>query len=129
MRTPRAIAMKSTKSNSPSGKRPRVDPMTIATEAEKLISVGKTFSIRPEKIRISANAIAAENGEAYSAQGVIRDVIYLGMHTRYLVTLDSGMDMIVVQQNLETNSDETVGSRGSRVNLVWDKQHIRYLSV
>jgi putative spermidine/putrescine transport system ATP-binding protein len=99
------------------------------TEAEKMIGIGKAFSIRPEKIRISANAIAAENGEAYTAQGVIRDVIYLGMHTRYLVTLDSGMDMIVVQQNLETNSDETVGSRGSRVNLVWEKQHIRYLSV
>jgi len=52
-------------------------------------------------------------------------VIYLGMHTRYLVTLDTGEDMTVIQQNLATTSMDVLAARGQRVKLIWQREHSR----
>ena len=40
--------------------------------------------------------------------GVVRDVVYVGMVTRYIVDLDSGGELVVVRQNLETSSQEAL---------------------
>src|ERR687886_745341 len=52
------------------------------------------FTVRPEKIRMKADG-AGPDGES----GVIRDVVYAGMFTRYHVALDGGGELIVVRQN------------------------------
>jgi hypothetical protein len=52
-------------------------------------------------------------------------VIYLGLYTRYLVELDGGGDLVVVQQNLSSTSMEVMRARGQEVRLVWKKEHIR----
>jgi hypothetical protein len=36
-----------------------------------------------------------------SLDGVVRDVVYLGLYTRYLVEIDGGVDLVVVEQNLK----------------------------
>jgi putative spermidine/putrescine transport system ATP-binding protein len=82
----------------------------------------KAFSVRPEKIRICPeNTPIPDN--SYGTAGKIRDVIYLGVHTRYLVELDEGADLSVIEQNLQTTSAEIQQARGRRVTLIWDKAH------
>lgn len=83
-----------------------------------------TFSIRPEKIRMQA-AGSPVGPAMYSIEGTVRDVVYLGMHTRYLVELADGGDLTVVQQNLDTTSMDVLAARGRRVQLVWLREHNR----
>jgi putative spermidine/putrescine transport system ATP-binding protein len=45
------------------------------------------------------------------------------MVTRYIVDLDSGGRLVVVQQNLETSSQEALEARGKRVRLEWRPEH------
>ncbi len=94
--------------------------------AEKLTGSAQTFSIRPEKIRMIAPETPV-SGEVCEAQGTIRDVIYLGMYTRYLVELSAGGDLTVVQQNLEATSMDALATRGNPVKLIWDKSNNRPL--
>jgi putative spermidine/putrescine transport system ATP-binding protein len=84
----------------------------------------QTFAIRPEKIRILEPSAAVPEG-MYTALGRIRDVVYLGMHTRYLIELEGGGDMTVVEQNLDTSSLEAAVARGRAVRLVWQPSHNR----
>jgi putative spermidine/putrescine transport system ATP-binding protein len=94
--------------------------------AEKLTGTSQTFSIRPEKIRM-ATSEATVSGDFCEALGTIRDVIYLGINTRYLVELDAGGDLTVVQQNLEATSMDALSTRGNRVKLIWNKSNNRPL--
>jgi putative spermidine/putrescine transport system ATP-binding protein len=82
-----------------------------------LVRDGRRFTVRPEKIQMSFDG--AGGGEP----GHIRDVVYVGMFTRYIVELDSGGELTVVRQNLETSSSEALESRGRRVRLEWRPEH------
>ena len=87
--------------------------------AEALTGLPGTFTVRPEKIRLAAPDTPPPPGYC-RALGRIRDVVYLGMHTRYLVELDAGGDLTVVEQNLATTSMEALAARGRPVALLWD---------
>jgi hypothetical protein len=52
-------------------------------------------------------------------------VVYLGLYTRYIVELDQGVDLTVVEQNLNTTSMEALSARGRRVRLFWRREHNR----
>jgi putative spermidine/putrescine transport system ATP-binding protein len=78
---------------------------------------GRRFTVRPEKIQMHFDGTSS--GEA----GHIRDVVYVGMFTRYIVELDSGGELTVVRQNLETSSQEALESKGRRVRLEWRPEH------
>ncbi|HEX9379214.1 MAG TPA: ABC transporter ATP-binding protein [Gaiellaceae bacterium] len=78
---------------------------------------GRKFTVRPEKIRMHFDE--ARDGEP----GRIRNVVYVGMFTRYVVELDSGGELTVVRQNLETSSQDALESRGRRVRLEWRPEH------
>jgi putative spermidine/putrescine transport system ATP-binding protein len=83
---------------------------------------GKSFAIRPEKIRMTdAGAAPARGGNAET--GRIREVVYAGMVTRYLVDLDGGGELQVVLQNLETSSGEAREAKGRAVLLEWRPEH------
>jgi putative spermidine/putrescine transport system ATP-binding protein len=90
--------------------------------ARKITASPMTFSVRPEKISIQSPEQRAPDGYC-SVEGDVRDVIYLGIHTRYLIELDSGEDLTVVEQNRDTTSMEVLSARGRRVRLVWDSVH------
>jgi putative spermidine/putrescine transport system ATP-binding protein len=83
---------------------------------------GRRFTVRPEKIRMLDESEPARAGETVEPGG-IRDVVYVGMFTRYIVELDSGGELTVVRQNLETSSQEALESRGRRVRLTWRPEH------
>ncbi len=81
-----------------------------------------TFTVRPEKIRLAEPDYEAASDES-SARGRIRKVIYLGPETRYVVELDAGADLIVVEQNLATYSSDTLQQEGKAVRLTWKRLH------
>jgi putative spermidine/putrescine transport system ATP-binding protein len=93
---------------------------------------GRRFTIRPEKIRMTDEA--AGEGESGSGRrldgarpgaeaGTVREVVYVGMVTRYVVDLDGGGELVVVRQNLETSSQEALSEQGKRVRLSWRPEH------
>ena len=84
--------------------------------------LGRTFTVRPEKIRMTADGGTRRDDEN-AVTGRIRDVVYAGMFTRYVVDLDDGDELVVVRQNLETSSAEALDQRGRRVLLEWSPEH------
>jgi putative spermidine/putrescine transport system ATP-binding protein len=86
------------------------------------------LTVRPEKIHMQPPDWPAPALDQCSVEGRIRDVVYLGMYTRYLVELDGETDLTVVQQNLQTTSMDVRSARGRRVRLTWDRAHNRRLA-
>ena len=91
--------------------------------ARSVLGRAGTFTVRPEKIRLALPDVTAGDGEV-AADGVVRDVQYLGSDTRYLVQLDAGADLVVTEQNLTTTSMDALASRGRRVRLLWRSEHV-----
>jgi putative spermidine/putrescine transport system ATP-binding protein len=74
---------------------------------------GRTFTVRPEKIRVLGEDAA--EGEP----GRIRAAVYVGPFTKLVVALDRGGELTVVEQNLETSSSDVHEMEGRRVRLLW----------
>ncbi len=91
--------------------------------ARRLTGSEQTFSIRPEKIHLGFANQAVADG-VISVDGVVRDVVYLGLYTRYLVEIEGGIDLVVVAQNLKTTSMDVLSAKGQKVKLSWHKDHI-----
>jgi len=79
---------------------------------------GRRFTVRPEKIRILMDGDSPAAGADVEG-GTIRDVVYVGMLTRYIVALDAGGELMVVRQNLETSSQDVLEAKGKTVRLEW----------
>jgi putative spermidine/putrescine transport system ATP-binding protein len=92
------------------------------TTAEALLGRAGTFTVRPEKIRLTEPGAAILDGDVV-ADGTVRNVQYLGSDTRYVVTLDLGAELVVTQQNLSTTSVDALARRGQRVRLLWEAAH------
>src|SRR5262245_29775971 len=74
---------------------------------------GRRFTVRPEKIHLLP-------GEAAEGEpGVVRAAVYLGTMTRFIVDLDRGGELSVLQQNLQVSSQDVHAMEGSRVRLAW----------
>ncbi|HZP90439.1 MAG TPA: ABC transporter ATP-binding protein [Actinomycetota bacterium] len=94
-------------------------------EAARLIAGSPSaFTIRPEKIHL-ADPEAEVGPDQCSATGRVDEVVYLGALTRYIVSLDVGAELVVVQQNLSTSSMEALQVRGRPVRLIWSRQNNR----
>jgi putative spermidine/putrescine transport system ATP-binding protein len=78
---------------------------------------GRHITIRPEKIKLLEDGAEPRPG-AHSENGRIRDVVYVGSVTRYVVDLDQGGQLVVVRQNLEP-AEDLRGAEGDRVRLAW----------
>jgi putative spermidine/putrescine transport system ATP-binding protein len=84
------------------------------------------FTVRPEKITMGD--LDAEVGlEDCTATGHVREVVYLGAVTRYIVDLDGGGTLVVLQQNLTTSSMEALQVRGRAVRLTWRRGSNRHV--
>ena len=97
----------------------------LAGEAARAIAgTDHAFTVRPEKIRLVEREDRPQRGES-SATGTVKDVVYLGALTRYIVSLDVGGELVVIQQNLAVSSMEALRVRGRALRLVWDRAHNR----
>ncbi|MBB2943081.1 putative spermidine/putrescine transport system ATP-binding protein [Actinoplanes lutulentus] len=83
--------------------------------ARTLFGRAGTFSVRPEKINLR---------KAQETNGVVAEVIYAGPVTRYVVDLDAGARVVVVEQNRRTGTAALSELRGQRVRLDWLDEHV-----
>jgi len=84
---------------------------------------GRRVTVRPEKIRMLAEDAPDGAGRADTATGTVREVVYLGPVTRYIVELDEGRTLVALRQNLDTSAGQALEERGRRVRLAWDPDH------
>jgi putative spermidine/putrescine transport system ATP-binding protein len=89
--------------------------------ARSVLGVPGRFTVRPEKIRIVA-ADSLVGPDDYSTLGTVREVVYLGPQTRYVVAIAGGVELVVSEQNLNSSAD-ALAQRGRQVRLVWQRQH------
>jgi putative spermidine/putrescine transport system ATP-binding protein len=78
---------------------------------------GIRITVRPEKIVLLDDGQQPASGSQVEA-GRIRDVIYAGVLTRYVVDLDAGGELVVARQNAESPA-RVRDSRGDRVRIAW----------
>jgi putative spermidine/putrescine transport system ATP-binding protein len=100
----------------------------IASEAaQALLGQRGRFAIRPEKIRLGepTDKVGADE---HSALGKIKNVVYLGAETRFIIALDMGGDLMVTQQNLKESSMEALSAQGRVVRLTWKRVHVLTLA-
>src|SRR5574339_612339 len=84
--------------------------------ARRITGSDEMFSIRPEKIHLdTTNDKPAK--DMFCIDGVVRDVVYLGLFTRYLIEIEGGSDLVVIVQNLKTTSMDVLSARGQQVRL------------
>ena len=98
-------------------------------EGEPAIAItGKAdaFTVRPEKIAMVEPGTDV-HPEDCTATGHVREVVYLGAVTRYIVSLDVGSTLVVLQQNLTTSSMEALQVQGKAVRLVWRADSNRHV--
>jgi len=95
--------------------------------ARAVIGADGIFTVRPEKIRMADPDHAVGDDEA-SVRGTVREVVYIGPDTRYIVQLDTGGELVVTQQNLETSSMEALTAHGRPVRLIWKRRHVLSLA-
>ncbi|WP_067463226.1 ABC transporter ATP-binding protein [Actinomadura macra] len=82
--------------------------------------------VRPEKIHVEApgGSTAGEPGSGdRHAFGTVAEVVYAGAVTRFVVDLESGDRVVVLQQNLSTSSMDVMRHRGARVRIAWHEAH------
>jgi putative spermidine/putrescine transport system ATP-binding protein len=91
--------------------------------ARRITGSPEMFSIRPEKIHLDPNHGEPGN-DMLCIDGVVRDVVYLGLFTRYLVEIEDGSDLVVIEQNLKTTSMDVLAAKGRKVRLHWHKDHM-----
>ena len=84
---------------------------------------GRTFTVRPEKIRMLGQGEA----DASAVEGTVREVAYLGPVTRYVVELDRAETLVVLRQNIDTSATQASEQRGRRVRLAWRAEDARLL--
>ncbi len=84
------------------------------------------FTVRPEKIAM-AGPEAPVGPDDCTATGHVQEVVYLGAVTRYIVELDGGGTLVVLEQNLKTSSMEALQVRGRAVRLVWKRSSNRHV--
>jgi putative spermidine/putrescine transport system ATP-binding protein len=83
-------------------------------------------TIRPERIAIRDGAGAG--GECH-ARGVVRESLYAGPTSRFVVELDGGGELMVVRQNADTGFEDAESLRGRPVVLVWARRHTRVIAI
>jgi putative spermidine/putrescine transport system ATP-binding protein len=81
---------------------------------------GRRVTVRPEKIRVLDDGEAPDPG-AHVERGTVREVVYLGAVTRYLVDLEAAGQLVVVRQNLDS-AEEVLQARGRSVRLAWQPE-------
>jgi putative spermidine/putrescine transport system ATP-binding protein len=59
----------------------------------------------------------------------VRESLYAGPTSRFVVELDGGGELMVVRQNASTSFEDAETLRGRPVNLVWARQHTRVIAV
>jgi putative spermidine/putrescine transport system ATP-binding protein len=83
-----------------------------------IVRDGRKYMVRPERIRLLKDG----EEDAAALRGMVREVVYLGSVTRYVVETDHGETLVVLQQNLDTSAEKALSEKGRAVRLAWRAQ-------
>ena len=92
------------------------DTLTVGSGDSLPPGTAVEVAIRPEKIRLSTAPTQAEN----TFQGVVREHVFLGPMTKYVVRLESGKEVMALRQNRGDLEDPLLRP-GERVAISWDR--------
>ena len=92
--------------------------------ASDLVGIDATVTVRPEKIRIGARS-EDPGPSVCAADGTVREVIYIGSSTRFVVELEAGPRLVVMEQNRDMSSMDALEVKGRKVRLMWAREHSR----
>src|SRR3954452_4387755 len=105
--------------------------LTLGLGEDDLVTADGTASggtaivtIRPERIVIGGET----RGECH-ARGVVRESLYAGPTSRFVVELDGGGELMVVRQNADTGFEDAESLRGRQGGLVWARRHTRVIAI
>ena len=97
----------------------------VAGEAARALTGSLSpFTIRPEKIRL-LDPESSAGEEVCTTLGIVREAVYLGVHTRYRVETEAGITLAVIEQSRESAGAEAQSARGRRVRVAWPAAHNR----
>jgi putative spermidine/putrescine transport system ATP-binding protein len=102
---------------------------TVRAEVGTDVARGATavVTIRPERIELSdsnGNVDAARDCQAW---GTVRESLYAGPTTRFVVELEGGGELMVVRQNAQTSFEDAEALRGKPVLLRWGTRYTRVI--
>jgi putative spermidine/putrescine transport system ATP-binding protein len=100
-----------------------LDGRSIALGARAIVT------IRPERIALVEGDAGAADDRACHAAGVVRESLYAGPTSRFVVGLDGGGELMVVRQNTNTTYEDAEALRGRAVTLSWDRQYTKIIGV
>ena len=70
---------------------------------------------------------APSGGDACHAAGTVRESLYAGPTSRFVVDLDGGGELMVVRQYVSTTHEDAEALRGHVVVLVWERDYTRLI--
>ncbi len=88
--------------------------------AARIIGERGRFMIRPEKIRIVGVGDPVATGDC-TIVGTVRDIVYLGAQTVYIVAVSPDRTLSVVTQNVNATAIDAQAQKGREVRLVWQR--------
>jgi putative spermidine/putrescine transport system ATP-binding protein len=99
------------------------------TTAAGNLSAGQTaiVTIRPERISLAADGARPTAHETCHATGTVRESLYAGPMTRFVVELHGGGELMVVRQNSHTSFEDAETLRGQAVTLEWGREYTRVI--
>jgi putative spermidine/putrescine transport system ATP-binding protein len=101
----------------------------VAEAGAELRAGGKAIvTIRPERIAVAERDEARPGPQDCHASGVVRESLYAGPTTRFVVELDGGGELMVLRQNARTSFEDAEALKGKPVTLVWGREYTRVIS-
>ncbi len=90
--------------------------------AMRLRGAPDTFTVRPERITLlPADADTATTSGERRASGTVVEALYLGERTRFVVDLDGGGQLTVVDQNSHSHAAASWAIPGTAAQLWWER--------
>ena len=87
---------------------------------------GRHITIRPEKIQMLADRQQPPAG-FHTETGTIKDVVYVGVSTRYTIALDAGGELVVAKQN-DQAPEATHDISGRPARIAWSPEQTSAVS-
>ena len=97
----------------------------VSGEGSGAVGAIAVVTIRPERIAIRSEPQA----DACHARGKVKESLYAGPTSRFVVELDGGGELMVVQQNATTSYEDVTALRGRAVVLTWRREYTRVIAV
>src|SRR2546423_4334023 len=82
-------------------------------------------TIRPERIALDRK----RTGGDCHARGRVKESLYAGPTSRFVVELDGGGELMVVRQNATTSYEDVEALRGQPVVLTWKREYTRVIAL